>query len=390
MNKEGKTHASAYRQSAEHYRWGLDRICKRTEPLDGTYSFNKAFRGEGTHFYPLTVGKVNREHVDLYPRVQGGFSLRDDYHEAYDSGGYDGTPIASAACGNFFGVARHALIHPVTVLSLSRDNEFIRNCTSGLQWVLADYNSHHQPSVCYIPAGINNNHYITDEFTRVVNDIISAGIILISQCDKDSNNTFFTDKEGVITLVHTSMADSVTFAGARGNFLSPDNHTGAAGDGPCSANTISYLPCSHTPGVILRYLSRYPQATYTDVKNFLDEESTKDVISGVPPEMKNHLQYMSRDSETRLDPDIPQRICPFEFNTPLTLQIRLPSDDLTIEWMPDEGVTILNTPSSGEATVLIERTGSNLDFIDKGVGVIISDGICEKLDYLTLRYKNSF
>lgn len=118
--------------------WGIDRIDQRATPLDHAYT--PKYLGDGIHVFVLDTG-VYDDHVEFGTRIGLGANCVDvgagkDCDPALptdDKNGH-GTHVACTAASGPYGVAPHAVVHPVKVLGDDGAGG-VGGVIKGMEWV---------------------------------------------------------------------------------------------------------------------------------------------------------------------------------------------------------------------------------------------------------------
>lgn len=142
--------------------WNLDRIDQRTPPLNGTYDYS-ATAGAGVHAYIIDTG-IQTDNVDFGSRATNGFDAIRDGRSNSDCNGH-GTHVAGTVAGTRYGVAKHARLVGVRVLSCSGSGTW-SGVIEGVNWVEA----HHvaNKSVANMSLGGGHMKAVDDAVTHLV------------------------------------------------------------------------------------------------------------------------------------------------------------------------------------------------------------------------------
>ena len=332
--------------------WAADRVDQRSLPLNASYGYTTT--GQGVQVHILDSG-INRAHTDFAGRTV----IIHDWENPTWGNGSDltnhGTPVASIAAGNIYGVAKGAEIHVHRVIGYpASDNdasalaeEFDR-FTKALYWILWN---HRKPAVVNISynrefeqagslAGSCENIHNFDldihcaKFRDAIIALVQSGVPVVvsagnrgwgvgSYCAMGCNGSTCGDwqascaccefeplynlpamaHQNLIVVGATTISNQagmaidrrVSFTHYDVDIYAPGWYILAASTGSTTATTYFSYTSAAAPavtGVVARYLQAHPTATPAQIKTWLTTTATFGSIANVPY-FDQHMIYMS-------------------------------------------------------------------------------------------------
>ena len=256
--------------------------------------------GEDTTVYLVDIG-VYGEHYDFRGRVTHGYTVPSLENEGDDNG--HGTHCAGTILGTIFGAAKSAKMVSVKVLEKhgwGRPSE----CIGGLNWILNDYkkkaaeNGGNYQAVVSIP--------LTYRYSKAINEVIKemhkAGLLTITAAGNSLKNACFYSPASSpfsITVTASNKNDKLAWFSNHGgcvdiiapgvDILSADIQSKSS---VLKRSGTSMASCLVT-GAVLRFLSQTHRNQPDDIRKWLSETSTKDVIAytGRDHGTPNHFLY---------------------------------------------------------------------------------------------------
>ncbi|MDG4791005.1 S8 family serine peptidase [Micromonospora sp. WMMD1102] len=277
--------------------WGLDRIDQRNLPLNSSYTYPNT--ASNVNAYVIDTG-IRFSHNDFGGRAVTGF-------DAIDGGAADdchghGTHVAGTVGGGSYGVAKAARIHGVRVLNCSGEGTTAQ-VVAGMDWVTANAV---RPAVANMSLGGSADSAID----TAVNNSINAGITYVVAA---GNGDIFGNRQNAcnysparvpnaITVGATSNTDaaaSFSNFGTCVDILAPGvSITSAWSTSNTATNTISgtSMASPHVAGAAAMVLSANPTWSPQQVRDYLVNNSTPNVVSNVGTNTPNRLLYVVNDA----------------------------------------------------------------------------------------------
>ncbi|MFJ9548839.1 S8 family peptidase [Streptomyces erythrochromogenes] len=268
--------------------WGLDRIDQQKLPLDN--DFTAVGNGAGVTAYILDTG-IDYQHTEFggpdATRATFGFDAIGDGHNGQDCQGH-GTHVAGTVAGRTYGVARKANLVSVRVLGCDGKGTF-SGIIAGLDWVAKNAK---QPAVLNGSLGGDRSDALNDA-ANAVTDAGVLPVIAAGNSAKDACSVSPASASRVVTIAATNQYDEETDFSNHGTCVSlyaPGQGILSAklGGGSVALDGTS-MAAPHVAGVAVLYKAKNPTATPEAVAEFLEEESTKDVLSSLSPASPNKL-----------------------------------------------------------------------------------------------------
>lgn len=266
--------------------WGLDRIDQQNLPLDNT--FTTQGNGAGVTAYILDTG-IDYKHDEFGGRATFGFDAIGDGRAGQDCNGH-GTHVAGTVAGMTYGVARKANVVSVRVLDCEGTGDF-SGIIAGLDWVAKNAK---QPAVLNGSLGGDKSTVLND----AANAVTEAGILPViaaGNSAKDACGVSPASATKVLTVAASNQWDEETSFSNWGECVSlyaPGEAIVSAklGGGSVTLNGTS-MAAPHVAGVAVLYKQANPNATPQDIAEYLDNESTKDVLNSISKTSPNRLLF---------------------------------------------------------------------------------------------------
>lgn len=266
--------------------WGQDRIDQKNLPLD--QSFTTQGNGAGVTAYILDTG-IDYKHAEFGGRATFGFDAMGDGRNGQDCQGH-GTHVAGTVAGATYGVARKANLVSVRVLGCDGRGSW-SGIIAGLDWVAKNAK---QPAVLNGSLGGDRSDAMNNAATALsdagVLPVIAAGNSAVDAC-----NISPASASRVVTVAASNQWDEETSFSNFGPCVSlyaPGQAIVSArlGGGSVALDGTS-MAAPHVAGVAALYKQAHPTAGPAEIAEFLDEESTKDVLSSVSKGTPNQVLF---------------------------------------------------------------------------------------------------
>ncbi|WP_405530082.1 S8 family peptidase [Streptomyces avidinii] len=266
--------------------WGLDRIDQQQLPLDNT--FTPQGNGAGVTAYILDTG-IDYGHAEFGGRATFGFDAIGDGRQGQDCNGH-GTHVAGTVAGKSYGVASKANLVSVRVLGCDGKGTY-SGMIAGFDWVAKNAA---QPAVLNGSLGGDLSQALNNAATA----LSDAGVLPVLAAGNDAKDACMVSPasaERVVTVAASNRYDEETdFSnwGTCAELYAPGEDITSAklGGGAVALNGTS-MASPHVAGVVALYKQEHPKADPGEIAEYLDDSSTKDVLSKVSKSSPNQLLF---------------------------------------------------------------------------------------------------
>ncbi|MGW0213251.1 S8 family peptidase [Micromonospora chokoriensis] len=273
--------------------WGLDRIDQRNLPLNSSYTYPNT--ASNVRAYVIDTG-VLYGHNDFGGRAVSGFDAVDG-GSADDCNGH-GTHVAGTVGGSAYGVAKGVQIVGVRVLNCQGSGTNAQ-VVAGIDWVTANAV---KPAVANMSLGGGANTSIDTAVTNSINSGITYAVAA-------GNGNALGVRQNACNYSPARVASAITVGATQNNdaaasfsnfgtcvdILAPGvNITSAWYTSSSATNTISgtSMASPHVAGASALVLSANPSWTPQQVRDYLVNNSTPNVVTNVGTGTPNQLLYV--------------------------------------------------------------------------------------------------
>ncbi len=335
--------------------WGLDRLDQRTLPLSETYSYDPV-SGANVHVYVMDTG-VRTSHSEFTGRIGNGANFVADGNDSAEDCHGHGTHIAATIAGTRFGIAKHAIIHPIRAQDCQGggpDSMVIK----AVDWI---YSNHISPAVVNVSLYTATLPALED----AIRASIAHGITYVFAAANDSfdacQRTPARVSEGITVGATTKLDRMASFSnfGSCVDVFAPGEGIVAAGianDSAVKTMSGTSMAAPHVSGAAALFLGRNLTASPATVAAAIKANSTPGLIAGLGLNSPNLL--------LRLAP-LPAPVCTVD----ITQTASGADPAFTVKWTgPNsnscsydfDGVKAGDIPCNGTAVLKQQPLGNHL------------------------------
>ncbi|KOU23831.1 peptidase S8 [Streptomyces sp. WM6372] len=271
--------------------WGLDRIDQQTWDKvngQGDGQFTTQGNGAGVTAYILDTG-IDYNHTEFGGRATFGFDAIGDGRNGLDCQGH-GTHVAGTVAGKTYGVARKANLVSVRVLGCDGKGTW-SGIIAGMDWVAKNAK---QPAVLNGSLGGDKSTAVNDAATA----LSDAGVLPVIAAGNSAKDACFispASAQRVVTVGASNKWDEETSFSNFGPCLTlyapGEGIVSAKLGGGSEAQDGTSMAAPHVAGVAALYKQQHPTADPAELAEFLESESTKDVLGNLTKSSPNALLF---------------------------------------------------------------------------------------------------
>ncbi|MDH6544275.1 S8 family peptidase [Streptomyces sp. SPB4] len=271
---------------APSHSWGLDRIDQRNLPLDNNFTTDG--NGAGVTAYILDTG-IDYAHTEFGGRAAFGFDAMGDGRQGQDCNGH-GTHVAGTVGGRTYGVASKVNLVSVRVLGCDGRGTY-SGMIAGFDWVAKNAK---QPAVLNGSLGGDRSQALNDAATAL-SDAGVLPVVAAGNDAKDACSVSPASAQRVVTVAASNQYDEETSFSNYGEcttLYAPGEGIVSAklGGGSVALDGTS-MASPHVAGVAALYKAAHPKADPAELYEFLEGESTKDVLTRIGKTSPNKLLF---------------------------------------------------------------------------------------------------
>jgi len=264
--------------------WGIDRIDQPNLPLSASYTFNAT--GAGVTAYIIDTG-INPTHPDFGGRAAVAF-------DAIGGNGVDchghGTHVAGTIGAASYGVAKGVQLRGVRVLTCGGSGT-TADVIEGIDWVTANSPG---PSVANMSLGGGKSSALNNATAALANSGVSIAVAAGNSAANACNFSPAGTPEA-ITVAASAIDDtsaSFTNFGRCVDLYAPGVGITSTwlGSGTATISGTS-MATPHVAGVAALYKERFGDASSAVVSDFITDNATPGVLTGVPRRTDNLLLF---------------------------------------------------------------------------------------------------
>lgn len=269
--------------------WHLDRLDQAALPLNQSYDFVDAQRGQGVSVYVVDTG-VNTSHIEFTGRITRGYSAIGAASDYNDCNGH-GSHVAGLAAGTVSGAAKLAEVVPVRVLDCSGNGSLL-GVLMGLDWI-AGNTFVGQPAVVNMSLGGDPNTYLDS----AVANLSAQGLVFVVAAGNTGTNACNVSPARVpaaITIGASASDDAwapYSNSGSCVDFIAPGSETRSAWIGANNAAALASgtsMAAGVVSGIVATQMS-YGHQTPAALTSAIAAGARSGAITGVPAGTANLL-----------------------------------------------------------------------------------------------------
>jgi subtilisin family serine protease len=271
--------------------WGLDRIDQRINTLDRRFYYDD--RSAPVDVYILDTG-IYTQHVQFQGRAISGYNFVNNNGDTSDCHGH-GTHCAGTVGSLDYGVCKHCRLIAVKVLGCDGFGS-TSGIVSAINWVVNRAASTKVPSVISMSLGGS----YTKQLNSAVEAAVQAGVVTVVAAGNDNDNACQYSPASAPSAITVGAVSQTNAKSSYSNFgscvdiFAPGNDIRSTWVGSTTATVAlsgTSFAAPHVAGFAAVYYSYNPTKTAGEVRNYIVDRATRDVISGISGSTPNRLLY---------------------------------------------------------------------------------------------------
>jgi hypothetical protein len=285
--------------------WSLDRITKRKLEYDGSYKYSQP---GSCHQNPNVV--INTYVVDTgiditHPQFQGRAKWSANFADSLDTDcNSHGTHVAGTIGSQNYGVCPDANLFAVKVLDCNGSGS-LSGVIKGIEWVFNQHKKQSSQSSKLIKSIINMS--LGGGYSYAINKVVEKCltndhfyiVAAAGNENQDACKTSPASAPSVLTVMASDDHDVRAYFSNWGNcadIYGPGvDILSTIPDGKTARYSGTSMSTPLFAGVVNHILDLYPNKNIKQVKKFLIEHGTKNIIHGEKPKTNNELVYLDRE-----------------------------------------------------------------------------------------------
>ena len=285
--------------------WSLDRITKRNLEFDDSYKYSQP---GSCHENPNVI--INTYVVDTgidieHPEFQGRAKWSANFADSVDTDcNSHGTHVAGTIGSQNYGVCVDSNLHAVKVLDCNGSGS-LSGVIKGIEWVFSEHKKQSSQSSKKIKSIINMS--LGGGYSFAINKVVEKCLTndhfyIVAAAGNENQDACKTSPASAPSVLTVMASDDHD---VRAYFSNWGNCADLYGPG---VDILSTIPNGKTArysgtsmsaplftGVLNHVIDKYPTKNIKQIKKFLIQHGTKNVIHGDKPKTNNELVYLDRE-----------------------------------------------------------------------------------------------
>lgn len=286
--------------------WHLDRISKRSLPLDGSYPYSKPGSCHTNSDVTIDTYIVDTGIDVNHPQFSGRAVWSENFVDSTNTDcNNHGTHVAGLVGSNDYGVCKDANLYAVKVLDCKGSGS-LSGVIRGIEWVYKSHISKTKTQSSKVVKSVINMS-LGGGFSRALNKAIEYGVkkdnnfyvvVAAGNEDQDACNGSPSSVKSILTVMASAQDDNRAWFsnwGSCAELYSPGlNVLSTIPNGQTAVYSGTSMASPVLAGVLNHYLDMYPDMNMKAIKKKLVSMASKDVISGERDGTSKDLVYLER------------------------------------------------------------------------------------------------